>query len=456
MGNRTHLYIDRLHFQWRNQLPSFLTFLFKPGDLYTEPAELGEDDEDEWYEEVGFRTSCRSSLEALDRQGYTVDFFSEIYDFFKDELEDGYRDCLEEEIARSKNYSLEPAEYAKLAEEHIGRFPVLDARQQLVDFSKFIGALYAPGLTSAPFDKPYRLDGGDGSVIEIQADEFIHGGVGGGTTSHYVDFESLQMYLLDRHIEFPPSILTVAQMFEEHFLWEYPEVISLMFTRLVLESASPDAEIRLEVRDFIEDLDEARQLHTTSARALAEKLHLYNRAFGKLVATEVDPRNAYIRAEVNRLLAECDQATTNAAKGRKLELLIETLFSIPDELQVEEKRLNTGDEEIDLTIRNNVQRPFWIGLRSPLLFVECKNWTSRVGSAEVRDFETKVRNHHAMTRLGFFVGLNGFTSEAANSLRRVGREDYHIVLIDRADISAYLNSNEDVLPWLERCASRLY
>jgi len=39
-----------------------------------------------------------------------------------------------------------------------------------------------------------------------------------------------------------------------------------------------------------------------------------------------------------------------------------------------------------------------------------------------------------MTKIGFFVGLNGFTSEVLSELKRMGRSRYHIVLIERADI----------------------
>ena len=87
------------------------------------------------------------------------------------------------------------------------------------------------------------------------------------------------------------------------------------------------------------------------------------------------------------------------------------------------------NEEIDLLLKNSLDRPFWNAFGSPLFFVECKNWKAAVGAKEVRDFETKIRNHAKLAKLNFFIALNGFTSEAEEHIKRLGREEYHIVLL---------------------------
>lgn len=270
-----------------------------------------------------------------------------------------------------------------------------------------------------------------------------------------MEFERLQQYLIDKYDRFKPSVLVVSGLFDEGFVWEYLEIISLMFTRLVLEAAEPEAPIRLDVADFVEDLEEARALHSTCAEGLVEKLMIYNRAFSRLLENEADPRNAYVAARSSQLLADCDAAETPSAKDTSLESLVETLFAVGGQLEVQSKNLVTGDEELDLVLKNNVDRPFWIALNSPLILVECKNWSSSVGASHIRDFETKVRNHSPMVRVGFFVALNGFTSEAKNALKR-GREDHHIALIDRASIQAHLDLGGDVLKWLEENLSQVH
>ena len=71
----------------------------------------------------------------------------------------------------------------------------------------------------------------------------------------------------------------------------------------------------------------------------------------------------------------------------------------------------------------------------------------QVGAKEIRDFEIKMQNH-PRAKVGFFLSLNGFTSEVLSELRR-GRSDYHFVLITREDIVEYLSSEESLLNWLE-------
>lgn len=129
------------------------------------------------------------------------------------------------------------------------------------------------------------------------------------------------------------------------------------------------------------------------------------------------------------------------------------IFSAPHGLEVASTRYSAGDEEIDLVVKNNVERPFWNALDSPLLFVECKNWSSSVGASEVRDFEMKLLNHGPLARLGFFVAPGGFTEGARTELRRGGRSDHTVVLVDRRcthRIRRVGNANDRVVRTVDR------
>jgi hypothetical protein len=61
-----------------------------------------------------------------------------------------------------------------------------------------------------------------------------------------------------------------------------------------------------------------------------------------------------------------------------------------------------------------------------------------------------------LVKVGFFVSLNGFTSEVESELKRSSRDDQHIVLLQRSDIEEYLRSNQDFFTWLEKRATRFY
>ncbi len=229
-----------------------------------------------------------------------------------------------------------------------------------------------------------------------------------------------------------------------------------MFIRLLLSAVNPDSEIKLELVDIIEEEKNARELHVKNLNHLIEKVNLYNKVFKTLFVDEDEVRAQYIKTQCLELLAECDQVTNKYKKGLILERLTEIIFTSNNSLELVDKRVSTGDEEIDLVVKNNIDRPFWMAFSSPLFFIECKNWYSPVGTKELRNFEIKLQNHAKLVKVGFFVYLNGFSSDVESELKRMGRDEYHVVLIDRDDISQYLSSSTDFFVWLEKQTSKFY
>jgi len=53
-----------------------------------------------------------------------------------------------------------------------------------------------------------------------------------------------------------------------------------------------------------------------------------------------------------------------------------------------------------------------------MIFVECKNWSRRVGADEIRNFKGKLENNgiHA----GILVAVNGVMGEGSNGAYRMG------------------------------------
>ena len=197
-------------------------------------------------------------------------------------------------------------------------------------------------------------------------------------------------------------------------------------------------------------------MHTSMAYFLVEKINLYNRVFRNLFEREEQVRDQYIRSQCRDLLVACDKATKPSEKGRLLENLTEVLLTANRHFELVSKRVSTGDEEIDLVVKNNIDRPFWNALQSPLFFIECKNWKAVVGAKELRDFEGKLRNHSRLAKVGFFLSLNGFSDEVISELKRAGRDGPHIVLLERRDIEEFIVTGADYFCWLERKAARFY
>lgn len=454
MGQYAQFFIGKLYLRWKDYVPTFLTFLFDEEDFYATA------DEDGYQEEIGYRATSSECIAVLERYGYSLEFFAEVYGFFYDDLYDAYRYFAEEQISMDHASELRAEECHKRFLEHVNAFPSTSRSAEQRDFVKFLGVLLRTDFKSPPFDDPYRLKLQDGREYSVDSEEYLR--ARRFPDADAIDFEAFQTYVLRKIGQFPPWILMLCDLFGEGYLLEYPEIISLMFVRLALEAVGPDTEVRLDLADIagMEGPEEGermvRGLHADLAHSLIQKVRLYNRVFQTLFVNEDDIRTRYIKTQCADILQECVRGTSKPAKGRALEHLTEILFTSNNSLDMVDKRVSTGDEEIDLVIKNNIDRPFWLAFQSPLFFVECKNWNDPVGARELRDFEMKLQNHSALAKVGFFVAVNGFTAGVREELKRAGREQYHIVLIDRGDIEDYVSSDVDFFVWLEGRASKFH
>jgi len=443
MSDNSYLTIGDLVFTWRYQIPTFVTFLFKDEDI-----QIGHEDplpgfpDELTLTEAGFRTTVAAAKEVLDGYGYTVEFFADIYASFYDELNHRVRDVLSDEIGQHADGAPSHEQIDALVRQHMAASS--DAPlDDLAAFTAFLREAIETDLQMEPFLADVSM-GQSGK--QMPAREYLrHGG-----RADLADFESLQMLVIDRADRVPANVLRPLMLFDEGYVFVYPEVISLLYTRLVLDATHDDAEVELDVRQVVETEAAVRALHVDLAYELLQKVDVYQRVFRALSEREEDVQDRYARNQVRNGLSDLATAGDPQAKGEALEQLMAAVFSIKPQLQVVHRTYSTGDEEIDLIVKNNVSRPFWQGLASPLLFVECKNWVAPVGAPELRNFEVKLQNHTPMTRVGILVAPGGFTSEALNAIKRASRDPYLIALVTREHLDQLAQGATSVLDWLEQ------
>ena len=158
--------------------------------------------------------------------------------------------------------------------------------------------------------------------------------------------------------------------------------------------------------------------------------------------------------QVSALLAYLSKEEDPQRKGHLLEDICCQIFTLSSGLSIESTRLNNKDEELDIVLLNNITRSFFISLRLPIILVECKNWSSSVSASVLRDFESKVRNHSNLCRIGIFVALNGFASTDREVLRRLGRDNIVLVLVTGDNLRELVEGTNTIEDWLERLIAR--
>ncbi|QPC82918.1 restriction endonuclease [Phototrophicus methaneseepsis] len=407
----------------------------------------------------------------METYGYTIDFFANIFEFFYDDL---YQAMYEELQSRLNKTTYSPEDVKHKLHAYLTNQGKQASKKCLEDFIHFIQKLFTSDFKSPPFHLDYNYKALDPDFYKRygleprptkSAKEYF------SSIRRYgvIDVSEVREYMLAHFEQFPYSIMMVLILFEPHTFYaysEFEEILTFFWARLALEIADPIEEFKLDISECVNtdylygELLPPQQylesIHFDFAQNLIQKVSLYNRVFKALFENEEDLRTQYIKSRCKELLLSCDTAKSNNEKGKALEDLTELLFTLNNVLTLVDKRVSTGDEEIDLVIQNNIDRPFWLAFQSPLFFIECKNWSRPVGTAEIRNFEGKLRNHQRMVRIGFFVCLSGFTNEVFSELKRMGRDGQHIVLIKRDDIEEFISSDMDFFVWLERRTAIFY
>jgi hypothetical protein len=137
--------------------------------------------------------------------------------------------------------------------------------------------------------------------------------------------------------------------------------------------------------------------------------------------------------EIGRQLTQVENSSTANEKGKSLEQLMRLLFESVEGFRVRESNLRTETEEIDLAVENKSLQYPW-SRESPLIFVECKNWTKRIGKDEIVLFQTKMQNRRGRGSVGLFVGWGGFADTVGKELLRGSREDWLMLLLNGEDV----------------------
>jgi hypothetical protein len=454
MGQYTELYLGNYYVSWKNFIPDYLALVFDEPDFYCVP-----DVDNDWYAEIGYKTICNQAIQKLEKFGFSLLVVSEIYGFFYKDLVGIYtrktNDYISTLMRKDSNLNIEPIKDKQ--HEQLDSLIELSHLEEIQNFVSYIKQILSDEYKN-PWSKRMELERKDGNKLLLppriyKIRNVYHSG-------HIeIDFEELLTYLDEDCINNPPWLIMLVSLFSQDydFFYEYPEIVTLLLLRILLEAIDDKTvEIKLELSDIIEDEEEARLLIHGLGDHLIDKISLYNRVFHTLFLKEEDIRTNYIKAQCKEYLDLCKKTDNPYDKGKVLENLTELLFTSNNSLELVSKRVSTGDEEIDLLIKNNINRPFWIAFSSPLLFVECKNWINPVGASEIRNFEIKLQNHRNVAKVGFFVSLNGFTSGAMSEFKRLSRENYHIVAIRYEDINEFVNSSEQFFEWLEDKASKIY
>ncbi len=175
---------------------------------------------------------------------------------------------------------------------------------------------------------------------------------------------------------------------------------------------------------------------------------------GKLISKIAGEYSKFKLIEIPELINKVQAEHDSNTKGRLLEELLCKFFANIDGFEIIE-RLKTETEEIDLVILNKSKEVFW-QKESPLILVECKNWSSKCGKNELVLFKEKIVNRRSRAKIGFFVSWNGFKETFVKEDLRTSQGDILIVPITGKELIEAINQNsiqESIEKWWLKAVS---
>ncbi|HEV3340612.1 MAG TPA: restriction endonuclease [Pirellulales bacterium] len=145
------------------------------------------------------------------------------------------------------------------------------------------------------------------------------------------------------------------------------------------------------------------------------------------------------------LLAQADASSSSPVRGSLLEQAIaELLGTVPGvEVAARNVKCVANTEEIDLLCWNERRKTGLYYLETPFL-VECKNWGTPVGGAQIVNFANSMRSRAC--RDGILVASHGITgehgtlTEARFELAMALRGGQRILVITREEIAALMTA----------------
>ncbi|MBK5113330.1 MAG: hypothetical protein KGD59_02440 [Candidatus Heimdallarchaeota archaeon] len=249
---------------------------------------------------------------------------------------------------------------------------------------------------------------------------------------------------------------------EELEPWQTKFIQMLTLTVSAITVIKPLAAIGGAVKDFLTNLlsgrvsqfnkEQIRLVHLAVKNTQELKDYFYDYPISDETARVLKRKyDSMLKIECSDIQDEKALAQCRIKKGKSLEDFCKSFFSEANGIIFLDRNRNFENEEIDIIFENNSREPFFMNLQSPLIFVECKNWSTKVGKDEGIVFADKIRQRRGTTKLGIFVALNDCEKGFYKKIAEIQREGFVIAIVTKNHFDDFFsNPPESILSFLKK------
>lgn len=440
MGWYIELNIGKENWEWRKYLPYDVPILFFGTHKVIGREFIKNQDSENYNKEfIGFEATVNQVKKNLDELGMTINFFASLYSSYRT----GFIPFIESYHSPIIEMSKEVKKRKKQGKK--GESLDIYINEDRLKYSQSVIKQLSEGDVMDELNAAIEfLKSGEEIELSHEPDE------------HYF-IPSITNFKYENKERKIGIIKTgIFGEFVSYARENLPEIARILEIRLFLETLSPNSKVKLNLNEWIYEGGEIDGVIENTVETLSLKAKGYARAFDTLMGNSKTQQVEYLRSKIfENWQSIFEKDITNYDKGRRLENLMANIFSGISGIDVVSMNLATETQELDIVLKNKINSPFFISLSSPFIFVECKNWSTKVGTKEARIFESKLRQSTNNANIGVFVAVNGVTRGFQDLINNLKRDKVNIVLITNKDINdLILDQDFEIETWFEDLITR--
>ncbi|WP_297869435.1 response regulator [uncultured Flavobacterium sp.] len=158
---------------------------------------------------------------------------------------------------------------------------------------------------------------------------------------------------------------------------------------------------------------------------------------------EIDSNLDFSQKILQEMYSDLKNEEDNFQKGQKFERFVGMLWSRIGFKEINYRKIDKSQNEIDLIVRNDIEDKFFEKF-SPYFFVECKNIIENVDKNMFVLFLTKLQGSNELARLGFIITTSGFKRTTYLEALRTSNASSKIIFLSNNEIEELINSIQPI------------
>jgi CheY-like chemotaxis protein len=198
--------------------------------------------------------------------------------------------------------------------------------------------------------------------------------------------------------------------------------------------------------EYSDDINEILQTGKISAIINKDKFDIFKEKIlneSEKIFIDIENNLDFSQKILQSTYADVKNELDKYKKGEKFERFVGLLWSQIGFREINFRKIDKSQNEIDLIIRNDIDDSFFNKF-SPYFFVECKNVIEAIDKNIFIVFMSKLEKSNELAKLGFIITTSGFKRTAYLEALRTSNTGSKIIFISNNEIEELIRSIQPI------------